>query len=338
MIFKNIFIENDCIDSDTTKNILSSLKTDKYKVIENLDDYWGRMKKPYLQKRDNLNLFIGNKKGLKVKEAPNAYGYGGQKHYYFVHAYNCIYECEYCYLQGYFNTPDIVLYVNHDEILNDIQKTINENEESIWFHSGEYSDSLALTHITGELPKYFKFFKKNPSAYLEIRTKSVNIKELLKLSPLKNVIISFSLSDQEAIRDYDLKTPSLKARLNAIEKLVAHGHQIGIHLDPIIYSDDLISKYTSLIQEIKEILPEEKLEYISIGVVRFTKPVYREVENNYPESKLLLSEFKPSFDGKIRYPRPMRQSILNTVESICIENGFSKNKIYQCMENETSEY
>lgn len=336
-MFKNVFVEHDVVSSDYTKNILDSLKIEKYKEIDNLDNYWGRVKKPYLQKRDNLNLFIGKKKGLKVKEAPNAYGYGSEKHYYFIHAYNCIYECEYCYLQGYFNTPDIVLYVNHDEILNDIKEIIDNNDKPVWFHSGEYSDSLSLTHVTRELDQYFSFFKENPKGILEIRTKSANIKEVLKQEPLENVVISFSLSDEQACKDFDLKTPSLKARFNAIKKLVDRGFRIGIHLDPIIYSENLETKYKALINELKNILPDDQLNYISIGVVRFTKAVYRETEQNYPNSKLLLSEFKPSFDGKVRYPRPMRQSILNTVEKLCIESGYSKNKIYQCMENELTE-
>jgi DNA repair photolyase len=42
---------------------------------------------------------------------------------------------------------------------------------------------------------------------MEIRTKSINIKNLLSLKPSKNVEIAFSLNPNEVISKYELKTP-----------------------------------------------------------------------------------------------------------------------------------
>ena len=182
-MFNTVFVEKD--QYQNAQELLSKIKYRDLKVIDKIEDIWGRVKKPYLQKRTTLNLFIGRKKGQLLKEAPSAYGVGSEKHFYYIHAYNCIYECEYCYLQGYFNSPDIVLFINHQEILNEIERTIEQYPDA-WFHSGEFSDSLALSHITCELPGYHKLFERYPNAKLEIRTKSVNLKEILNLSPLPN--------------------------------------------------------------------------------------------------------------------------------------------------------
>ena len=115
--------------------------------INQIDDYFGRVRKPYLQKRDNLNSFI-ERNVETVKIAPDAYGLSGEPHYYFIHAYNCIYECEYCYLQGYFNSPDIV-FLSITKILLEMKSLIESNKESgIWFHAGEFSDSRAMSHFT----------------------------------------------------------------------------------------------------------------------------------------------------------------------------------------------
>ena len=331
-MFKQVFIEENCIDNPNAKNILNKLRNPAVTIIDSIDNYWGRVKKPYLQKRDNLNLFIGKKKGELVKPAPDAYGLGEEKHYYFIHAYNCIYECQYCYLQGYFHTPDIVLYVNHDDIMDQMQKIIDTSNESVWFHAGEYSDSLALSHITQEWEKYWDFFKKNPKAKLELRTKSVNIKMLERLEPLNNVFISFTLAPELAAKNYDYKCPPSKHRLHAIEKLIKLGHCIGIHFDPIIYQEDFIKAYSELIGKLSVILPDKQLGYISIGVVRFTKDVYREVQRNYPQSKMLSQDFQKSFDGKVRYSRPMRMWMMNNIKEMCIKSGYQTEKIYLCME------
>lgn len=332
-MFSKIFIEESVKDLEYTKRILKFFPKIETKQIQKIEDIWGRVKKPYLQKRKTLNLFIGKKEGALVKEAPNAYGIGKEKHFYFIHAYNCIYECQYCYLQGYFNTPDIVLFVNHNDIINDMQKIVDIHPDS-WFHAGEYSDSLALSHLTNEWDEYWEFFKKNPLAKLELRTKAVNLKSIIDLEPLKNVYISFTLAGHKEGKIYDLRCPSIKARIKAIEKLVKKGFKIGIHFDPIVHSEDIIESYENLVNELASVLPDDQLGYLSIGVVRFTKDVYKEVEKNYPGSPILTQNFIKSFDNKVRYSHPMRMWILNKVKDICIKNNYSEQKIYLCMEQE----
>jgi spore photoproduct lyase len=302
-------------------------------LIENYNDIWGRSKKPYLHKRDTLNLFLAQKKGQLLKLAPEAYGQQGEPHYYFIHAYNCIYECQYCYLQGYFNTPDIVLFMNHEEVVAEMQKVMDAHKgQRVWFHAGEFSDSLALSHLTGELTPYYEFCQQNPQAMIELRTKSVNIRELLKLKPLPNFIVSFSLSGHEAARRLDLKTPSIAARLKAMEQLKQQGFVLAAHFDPIIYQDNFRESYGLLLQEMQELQLTGELEYLSLGVVRFTKEVHREVERNYPDSYLHTTPLIKSFDGKVRYQRPLRMWMMNTIKELCLAAGVRPEVIYLCME------
>ena len=337
-MFEVIYVEQQLALHPRTKEIIKKFPDSEIKIINKVEDVFGRVKKPYLQKRTNLNLFLGEKKGQLVKLAPPAYGLSGEPHYYFVHAYNCIYECNYCYLQGYFHSPDIVLYLNHEEIATEIKRVANDHHsnfpnQKIWFHAGEYSDSLALTHLSGELSHYFKLFKELPHCQLELRTKSINTKELLKEEPLKNVITSFSLSPAHRVKTNDLKTPPLKNRLKAIAELVAHDFPVGIHFDPIIYDDQFIESYQELADQLLEHIPAEKIQYISLGVVRFTKEVYQKVQKNYPDSDLLAQEFVRSFDNKIRYSRPMRMWMLNKIKQQLIDRGVDDQRIYLCMED-----
>ena len=114
-LIETIFLEKAVRDNPYAKRIVAAYKGAEVRLIDKLERIFDGVKRPYVSKRDGLRAFIGEKKGVRVKQAPEAYGVTGEKHYYFVHAYNCIYECEYCYLQGYFNSPDLVFYVNHDE-------------------------------------------------------------------------------------------------------------------------------------------------------------------------------------------------------------------------------
>lgn len=332
-MFKKVFIEKGEEESAVAQNVMHKHPSLEIEYIDKIEDIWGRVKKPYLQKRDNLNLFIGKKKGQLVKEAPAAYGIGSEKHYYFIHAYNCIYECQYCYLQGYFNTPDIVLFTNHNDITNEMSDIVTQSPDA-WFHAGEYSDSLSLTHLTGELEHYFDFFSKNKNAKLELRTKSSNVSELLNHKPLDNVFISFTISSHSSGKVFDTKCPSVKARLNSIKKLVDADFMIGIHFDPLIYEDEFEENYRLFIAELSEVLPNKNLGYLSLGTVRFTKDVYREVIENYKDTKMIAQNFTKSFDGKLRYSKPLRSWMMNTVKKLLLAKGYGIEKIYKCMEDE----
>lgn len=337
-MFSRIFVEQSVYDRPRTQSILKRFKNIPYQKIQDLELIFNRVKKPYLQKRDQLQLFLGEKRGQLVKQTPAAYGLSGEPHYYFIHSYNCIYECQYCYLQGYFNSPDIVLFLNYEDIAEEIQRLTKEHTKAgtkrVWFHSGEYSDSLALSHITGELPYLHKVFSSLPNATLELRTKSANIKELLKLPPLPNFITSFSLSSERHSKEYDLKTAPLKTRIKMISQLAERNHPIGLHFDPIIYSDTFIEDMSQLINMLFSHVTPQQINYISLGVVRFTKDVYHQVQQNYPKSSLLASEFSKSFDQKIRYPRPMRLWMLHKVKDMLMQAGMQEDKIYLCMEED----
>ena len=335
-MFEKIFIEKELIHSDITAKILKRFPKVPTVQIDSYEDIFQKVKKPYLQKRESLNLFIARKKGALVKEAPDAYGLSGEPHFYFINAYNCIYECNYCYLQGYFHSPDLVFFINHDEICdaieNQIKKHQNTSDNGIWFHAGEFSDSLALSHLTNDLESYINIFRKYPKAYLELRTKSANTKSLEAIEPCPNVITSFSLSPADKIKANDLKTPPLTTRLKAIKRLKELGHPIAIHFDPIIYTDDVIEAYKELITSLNEVIPLQEIEYISLGVVRFTKDVYKQVKLNYPKSEYFYSELISSHDNKVKYPRPMRMWLMSKIKELLLEKGAINNTIYLCME------
>lgn len=334
-MFKTIFVETGVKDLPKTGEILARFKNSKVEYIDNYEQIWGRVKKPYLHKRTDLNLFLARKKGQLVKEAPNAYGVSGERHYYFIHAFNCVYECEYCYLQGYFNTPDIALFLNHGEIKQEMGSVLERHPgESVWFHAGEFSDSLALSHISGELEAYWDFFQKNPRAKLELRTKSVNIKRLENLAPLPNAYASFSLSPEKPAREIELKTPPLRARLKAIGGLLDKGHQIGIHFDPVVYQEDVFEQYADLFGQLSSVAPLKRFAYFSLGVARFTPDVYRQARTNYPESQMFAREFVKTSGDMIRYARPMRSWILNKLKDGLVKAGAPAENVYLCMEDD----
>lgn len=341
-LFRNIFVEKDAKKYSLTDDILKKLGG-KTIEIENLDDVFGAVKTPF--GKEKLDLFLATKKGKLVKEAPPAYGLSKNKkdrHYYFFHCFNCIYHCHYCYLQGYFNSPDIVVFVNRQDIFKAIEEIIDQSKlkkERPFFYSGEFSDSLALSELTNEVHDYLTFFSKQPKGHLELRTKSVRINPLLnyakKKSPPSNVVIAYSLAPEKSIKRYEDKTPSLKARLSALEKLVTAKYDVALHFDPIIHDQDIdIAKsYGELMEKIASIpniLP--KIKYISLGTLRFTSNAYREIKKNHFLSPMFVTPMQRFSNNMKQYDKKLRQKIFDELEAIIAKHHFPPEKVYRSME------
>ena len=335
-MFRRILVESHLRHSPRVAHITNHFPRARVVEIDRIENYFGKVKKDYLQKRTDLRLFLGEKKkGALVKEAPRAYGSPGNPHFYFVNAYNCIYECNYCYLQGYFHSPDVVLFLNYSDMVEEARRVIDTcpKDSPPWFHAGEFSDSLALSHLTDELDTYSNFFSRYPEATLELRTKSANVAPLLKVPPIPNMIASFSLSPGDKIKYNDLKTPPLIHRLKAMEKLKAHGLNLAIHFDPIIYDEDILGKYTTLLDTIDQRVPLTSVKYFSLGVVRFTRPVYREVKKNYPASEALGLPLDNEGGNLFRYPRIKRHWIMNRIKEMILARGVNAEQVYLCMDD-----
>ena len=75
---------------------------------------------------------------------PPDYGLGADRHYYFSHMLNCLYDCRYCFLQGMYQSANYVLFVNFEDFQSDIRSIAEANpDQQHFFFSGYDCDSLA---------------------------------------------------------------------------------------------------------------------------------------------------------------------------------------------------
>ncbi len=168
--------------------------------------------------------------------APAGYGIGAKRNYYFSHMLNCLYDCRYCFLQGMYQSANYVLFVNYEDFQDDIRQLCAESPaEDLHFFSGYDCDSLALEPVTGFAEQFLPFFAEIPNAWLELRTKSTQVRSLLNREPLPRCIVAFSLSPDEIAKKVEDKAPSVERRLDALCKLQEQGWQIGLRFDPLIY-------------------------------------------------------------------------------------------------------
>ncbi|MCK5057548.1 MAG: hypothetical protein KAT34_12870 [Candidatus Aminicenantes bacterium] len=244
----------------------------------------------------------------------------------------CPYSCSYCILQAYLETKEPVFFTN----LQDAEKElldVSRTQKYLRIGTGELTDSLALDPQTNYSRKIIKIFEKFPSVIFEFKTKSANIGNLLKLKKvLRNIVISWSLNPQEIINREEAFTPSLAARLKAMEQVQKNGYKIGIHFDPLIYCQNWKPYYRNLVREIARVINPGRIAWWSLGALRFPYSL-REHIFKHKDSMLFEGELIKGYDDKYRYFKPLRMELFRFVKQRIYSDVSRDLPLYLCMED-----
>ena len=283
-MIETIYIENQVKNHFRTKKILSKLNKnvdviycDHYGEIFNIKSQNFRVQK------NKPALILAKKDGKKLHEIPKNFGIGGDKNYYFSHMLNCIYDCEYCFLQGKHMSAHYLLFINYEDFFLEIEEKIKQNRhQESYFFSGYDCDSLAFDGITNFVDCFIPIFKKNKNAILELRTKSTQIQKILKHKPIDNCIVAFSFTPENISKLIEHKVPSVKKRIIAMKNLANKGWKIGLRFDPIVPACNFGKIYEELFKKIANSIPEKNIHSISFGMMRFPKKMFKKIikENN----------------------------------------------------------
>ncbi len=330
---KKIFIEKDIVDLSVTQQILNKLPDI---TVEYIDDY--RSIKVEGDTVDNVfksskeYLALAGKKGGLVKQFRCREGIVGNTEYFISHGNNCSFDCEYCFLQCYFDNAVPTVFVNHDEMLDEIKDVLlAESDKKVVFHAGELCDAMAFDDLTGLSCKLIPLFSEYPNARLELRTKTTTIENLLNIKAADNIVVSWTFSPQVIVDAHENKTPSLEQRIKAAEDVQAAGYNVGICLDPIILCDDWFDHYKAMLEVLFARLNIGKVKFISLGGFRYLPSLTRVIRERGPQTNLLLGEFVPCVDGKYRYFRPTRAEAYKEIGKVIRELNTDV-KISLCME------
>lgn len=244
-------------------------------------------------------------------------------------SFGCIFECTYCYLQEYTNTPGIIFPAN---VENFFDKFLSYARTGMRIGTGEFSDSLMLDDITEYSLPIVNFFKKHPGVRFEFKTKSANIKNLLRVNHSGNIVISWSLNPQKIIDENEFLTSTLSERIRSAGILGRAGYKLGFHFDPVIFFNGWEKEYEKVTGLLFSSIKPRDIAWISIGTLRFNPKVKQIIENRFPENKILDGELIPGFDGKLRYPDGIRKKIYSTMLGFLLKYS-KKLPIYLCMES-----
>ena len=285
-----IYIEKQAKNYSQTKKILEKYKNAKVIFIDN---YKNIFDKNYKNLDTKKALIIAKLNSKSVSRAPCWYWHS-ESSYFFKTWLNCVFDCSYCYLKWAFKNDNIVLFVNYDDIKNEIEEKISELRKELsdavhWFYSWDYSDIVWIDNLSNFIENFVPFFEKFwDDVMMEIRTKSSNVKPFLDLWFIpKNTEISFSLNPEILVKKYEKWASSLEKRIEAINILLEKWFKVWLRFLPILPVKNWEEVYSEFIAYIKEKIDISKIYSSFASWLLYTKKDYNKMLQKYPDLDIL---------------------------------------------------
>ncbi|OQA78768.1 MAG: Spore photoproduct lyase [bacterium ADurb.Bin243] len=328
-------------DSIITKNILSAVEGRNISVsyfceekiaamiqdAKKLENSYGEGKK---------TLLITANRGEFLKKCPGTNDYICCDYYIIDFAQNCPMECTYCILQAYLNNPFMVVYANIEDLFAELNSRLFADPHKKYrIGTGEFTDSLALEHLSEYSKILMDYFSDKPQFIIEFKSKTDYVKTFTNRSGARrNVIISYSMNAANVNRFEELKTATIEERLIAAAECVKAGYKITLHFDPIIDYDDFETEMALTVELIFKYLKPRDILYISLGAFRFIPALAEIIALRFPKSRIIYNEFIKGYDKKSRYFRFKREKLFaSVIDSIKKYDTASEIEIYFCMES-----
>lgn len=328
-MIETLYIEEHLQQNARANAIRARFPTARAVICERFGEVFNPKAQHFRLQKQKPALILAEKYHNFVLTTPDGYGIGGDKNYYFSHMLNCLYDCRYCFLQGMYQSANYVLFVNYEDFQDNIKQLCKSQPDAKFhFFSGYDCDSLALEPVTGFAEAFLPFFENIPNAWLELRTKSTQIRSLVARKPLTRCVVAFSLSPDAIADKVEHKAPSLARRLAAITTLQHHGWQIGLRFDPIIYSSDYKQQYREFFNQVFGMINNSLLHSVSLGLFRLPEAYFKKIHKLYPDEKLFASPLQQQ-NGMVSYRQELEHDILEYCKQQIL-TYIPSNKFYPC--------
>lgn len=326
-------IDIDVVDHPQVAAIKSRLHHIPFRIIDKRALFFERLSKSNdVYQTGKQTLFLTKNRGAFIRECPGTRFYTccGYKILH-IGSY-CTMDCSYCILQSYFHPPLLQYFVNHSDLLMELQQYFRKKDISR-IGTGEFTDSLIWEKWTNLSETLVPKFAAQRKCVLELKSKTASVGVLQHLDHQKKTIVSWSLNTQAIIQTEERRTASLSARLKAAQECESWGYPIGFHFDPIIIYDDCERDYEKVIQQIFKHVSPANIVWISLGTFRYMPALKPIIQERFPDSKIVYGEFISGLDGKMRYFKPLRLRIYEKMVT-WIRQAAPEVTIYFCMESD----
>lgn len=288
--FNIIYVEEAAFKYELTDVLLNKYSSCTVVPIRHYKDIFNRTNQHFILQKEHQSLILAVKKAPFIYKGPEVCQNFGYKNFYYTSfLLNCVFDCEYCYLQGMYPSANLVAFVNVEDFQNAILDV--HSKEPIFLAASYDTDLIGFHKIIPYFDYFYNFFKNQQNLIVEIRTKSANEIFYKKHLPLDNIIIAFTLTPEGIIQKYERHTPSLESRIMAIQTALDQGFKVRICLDPVFINPQVDALYESFFKHIFERIDAKKIVDVGYGFFRMSKEFFKRIEKQRTTSLLFSEEY-----------------------------------------------
>lgn len=308
-LFSHVYVEDAVKEHPETRRILQRFDRSRIIYIRHYKDVFNRPNQSFDAQSRSKNLILAERRVPYIYEGSYySDGFGFEQFFYAPTMLGCLYDCDYCYLQGLYNSANTVLFVNLEAYFDAVLPYLDTPTLLAISYD---TDTLAVESIAGHSAQWIAFAATQPNLHLEIRTKSANFRTLASLDPNPNAVIAWTLSPQEIIERYEHHTPSLAARLKAAAQALDAGWKVRLCIDPVIYTERFGAIYPELIDTVFATVDAERLHSLTLGSFRMSSVHLKRLKKRQ-SSDIAFYPYRV-VDQVASYPEPIESEILDTL-------------------------
>ena len=235
--FSHLYIENAAFDYPFTQRVRDRFPNAQVIEIEDYKTVFSRPKQHFQAQKGSMKLILAVKKDRFLYDGSgHSQNFSLKNFYYNTLMINCVYNCDYCYLQGMYPSANIVAFVNLEDYFLATSRGIRDRgkpSQPFYLCISYDTDLLAFESIIPYCQAWIEFVHKQSDLLVEIRTKSAAYRSISKLFPTEQVILAWTLSPETVVKHYEHGTPPLRNRLDAAKSAMDDGWPVRLCFDPI---------------------------------------------------------------------------------------------------------
>ena len=315
--FSHIYLEDGVDSYPLTRTILERLPGATQVRVADYKGVFARRGQNFQAQKRSPKLILARKKDNWVYPGPRqSQDFGYRNFHYNALMLNCVYNCEYCYLQGMYPSGNLVVFVNEDDYFAATKRAIEKRsfpDEPLYLCVSYDTDLLAYESVVPYCARFIEFTRAHKDLVIEIRTKSANWKALEATSPCRRVILAWTLSPRSVVKRYEKQTPGLDRRIGAINRCLQMGWQVRLCFDPVLRIDGWETTYKRFFGEVFSVLPPESLRDVSLGLFRMNVDFFKRIKKQRIDSDILWRPFQ-SKSSLVSYPQAERGQMLRALQ------------------------
>ena len=321
-------MEKEILEHENTREILGRFPRARIVEINHYKDLFCRPGQDFSAQKHSVKLILARRRNHFVYPGASVCeNFGNANFYYVSSVMNCLYNCDYCYLQGMYPSANIVVFVNLEDTLTEIGCLLARFP--IYLCVSYDTDLLALERVVGFAKKWAEFARAKRDLTIELRTKSADFAALRGTEPSDNLILAWTLSPQEIAERFERGAPSLGMRLAAVREAIRAGWKVRLCFDPLLDVKGWRELYKAMVEQVFSSVAPESVRDVSIGVFRIGRDYLKNMQKRRPDSELAQYPYACE-NGICTYKRARREEML-TFMSGQVRRFIEEKRIYAGM-------